>query len=84
METSTIYSQDDTDLFHNPAIIIIAGYSISGKSEMCSKIIQKYQHKFNTTLYCGTNSHNLKGNSVINQKLILSSEILNPFDYTYC
>ena len=83
METSTIYSQDTIDLFHNPARIIIAGYSNSGKSEICSKIIQKYHHKFNTILYCGINSHNLQNNPVINQKLIISSEIVNPFDYTY-
>ena len=67
METSTTYSQDATDLFLNPARIIIAGYSNSGKSEMCSKIIEKYHHKFNTILYCCVNSHNLQNNPVINQ-----------------
>ena len=50
---------------------------------MCSKIIQKYHHKFNTIFYCGINSHNLQNNPVIDQKLIISSEMLNPFDYSY-
>ena len=50
---------------------------------MCSKLIQKYHHKFNTILYCGVNSHNLQNNPVINQKLVISSEIANPFDYSY-
>ena len=40
METHTICTQDSTDLFHNPARIIITGYSNSGKSEMCSNLIQ--------------------------------------------
>ena len=83
METSTPYSLDSIDLFHNPAGIIIAGYSNSGKSEMGSKIIQNCHHKFNTILYCGVNSHKLQNNPVINQKLIISNEIVNPFDYTY-
>ena len=39
MEAHTTYTQDSIDLFHNPARIIIAGYSNSGKSEMCSKLI---------------------------------------------
>ena len=83
METSTIYSQDTIDLFHSPAKIVITGYSNSGKSEMYSKIIQKYHHKFNTILYCGVNSHNLQNNPAFNQKLIILSKIVNPFDYTH-
>ena len=82
MEAHTTYTQDSIDLFHNPARIIIAGYSNSGKSEMCSKLIQKCHHKFNTILYCGVNSHKLQNNPVINQKLVISSEIVNPFDYS--
>ena len=31
MEAHIAYSQDSIDLFHNPARIIIAGYSNSGK-----------------------------------------------------
>ena len=50
---------------------------------MRTKIIEKYQHKFNTILYCGVNFHNLQNNPVINQKLIISNKIVNPFDYTY-
>ena len=83
MEAHTIYTQDSTDLFHNPARIIIAGYSNSGKSEMCSNLIKKYHHKFNTILYCGVNSHELQNNPDINEKLHISSEIVNPFDYSY-
>ena len=83
METHTIYTQDSTDLFHNPARIIITGYSNSGKSEMCSNLIKKYHDKFNTILYCGVNSHDLQNNPDINEKLHISSEIVNPFDYSY-
>ena len=83
MEAHTIHTQDSTDLFHNPARIIISGYSNSGKSEMCSNLIRKYHHKFNTILSCGVNSHNLQNNPNINEKLHILSEIVNPFDYSY-
>ena len=49
----------------------------------CSNLNKKYHHKFNTILYCGVNSHNLQNNPDINEKLHISSEIVNPFDYSY-
>ena len=45
----TLYSENSFNLFYNPAKIIIAGYSNSGKTEMCSRIIEKYYNKL--TLY---------------------------------
>ena len=82
METST-YSEDLLNLFLSPARIIIAGYSNSGKSELCSNLVEIYHEKFNTILYCGVKSHKLQENPDINEKLIVSDEILNPFDYTF-
>ena len=83
MEVHTEYTGDSIDLFQQPAGIIIAGYSNSGKSQMCSNLINKYHYKFNTILYCGVNSHKLQNNPDIKDKLHISSEIVNPFDYTY-
>ena len=39
MEIHTKYTEDSIDLFQQPARIIIAGYSNSGKSQMCSNLI---------------------------------------------
>ena len=50
---------------------------------MCSNLIKKYHDKFNAILYCGVNSHDLQNNPDINEKLHISSEIVNPFDYSY-
>ena len=83
METHTEYTEDSIDLFQQLARIIIAGYSNSGKSQMCSNLINKYHYKFNTILYCGVNSHDLQNDPDIKDKLHISSEIVNPFDYTY-
>ena len=49
MEVHTEYTEDSIDLFQQPARIIIAGYSNSGKSQMCSNLINKYHYKFNTS-----------------------------------
>ena len=83
METHTEYTEDSIDLFQQPAGIIIAWYSNSGKSRMCSNLIKKYHYKSNTILYCGVNSHDLQNEPDIKDKLHISSEIVNPFDYTY-
>ena len=81
METS-IFTEDSINLFINPARIIIAGYSNSGKTEICSKLIVKYHYLFDNILYCGVNSHPLQDDDIIKNKLIVSSEILNPFEYS--
>ena len=83
METSKSFTEDSLDLFHSPARIIIAGYSNSGKTELCSNLIKKYHYKFNNILYCGVNSHILQNDPDINSKLHISNDIVNPFDYTY-
>ena len=71
------------NLFNQPARIIIAGYSNSGKSEICKRLIEMYHDTFQHILYCGVDSHPLQDNPVINPKLTVTTEILNPFDFTY-
>ena len=82
METST-FPDSAINIFNVPARIIIAGYSNSGKSEMCKKLIEIYHGNFQHILYCGTDSHPLQLNNEINMKLTVSNDILNPFDYTH-
>ena len=82
METST-FPDTCLNLFNVPARIIIAGYSNSGKTEMCKKIIEIYHEQFQHILYCGVDSHSLQSNVEINAKLTVSNEILNPFDYEH-
>ena len=82
METS-IFPESVLNIFNQPARIIIAGYSNSGKSEMCKKLIQIYHENFNHILYCGIESHPLQSNEDINPKLTVTTDILNPFDFTY-
>ena len=82
MESST-YPGDIINLFKVPARVIIAGYSNSGKSEMCKNLIEIYHENFQHVLYCGVETHSLQSNEELNSKMTVSSEILNPFDFTY-
>ena len=77
------YQGSVADIFNVPARLIIAGYSNSGKSVLCRKIIEKYHSKFKQILYCGVDSHPLQDNNEIGEKMIVSSEILNPFEYVF-
>ena len=83
METLRSFTELSTDLFNVPARIIIAGYSNSGKSQLCTRLMEKYHERFNHILYCRVDSHSLQNNEGINSKLTVSDEILNPFDYSH-
>ena len=76
-----IFDQTHLNLFFNPARIIIAGFSNSGKTVLCTKLIEKYSDQFDTILYSGVDQHPLELNPLINPKFHVSTEIFNPFDY---
>ena len=78
-----LYSEDSIDLFRNPARVIIAGYGNSGKTEMCSRMIEKHHDRFNTISYCSVNSQPLQNNQTISKKLFVSNKIVNLFEYMY-
>lgn len=80
MERAT-YPESVANIFNIPARIIIAGYSNSGKSELCNRLIQIYHHHFEYILYCGIDTHPLEKDKNIESKLIVSNNILNPFEY---
>ena len=82
MERSS-FSSENINLFYNPARIIIGGYSNSGKTILCQKLIEQNHEKFNHILYCGTDSHELQSHSDIGSKITVSPEILNPFEYAH-
>ena len=77
-----VYKEEATHLFSVPARIIIAGYSNSGKSQLTTKLIEKYHESFDAILYCGTDSHPLQNHSLIGPKFTLSSKIENPIEYS--
>ena len=76
------YTEDSLEIFRQPARIIIAGYSNSGKTVMCSELIIRNTDRFGYILYCGVDSHPLQNNQNLSSKFIVSQEILNPFEYS--
>ena len=76
------YEDSVTHLFSNPARIIIAGFSNSGKSELTSKLIEKYHESFDRILYCGVNSHPLQTHHSIADKLVVSPNIEDPLEHS--
>ena len=82
METQS-FPESVINMFHDPARIIIAGYSNSGKSELCTRLMEIYHDNFQRILYCGAETHPLQDNEIISSKLLVSSEIVNPFEYAH-
>lgn len=71
----------EPSLFEQPARIIVSGFSNSGKSSLCERLIENNHSKFDTILYCGVESHPLQSNNLIKNKLIVTPTIMDPFEH---
>lgn len=74
------FREESLNLFRQPARIIIAGYTNSGKTHLCTKIVEKYHEVFSRIIICGVTSHPLQNNSSIKEKLELHKDIIDPAD----
>ena len=68
------------NIFQEPARVIIAGNSNSGKTFICRELIYKYTSYFNLILVCGVSKFEID-ESRLTCNIKISEEILNPFDY---
>lgn len=75
-----IIHEEHLDIFREPSRVIIAGYSNSGKSYLCSKLVRKYQHKFSSIIICGGGYSELRSDPQIKRKLIEHSTIIDPVE----
>ena len=71
------FSEESLNLFRHPARIIIAGYTNSGKTYLCNKIVEKYQDVFNRIVICGVPSHALQQNPALSDKVELHENIID-------
>ena len=76
----TIFRDSDVDIFNQPARIIIAGSSNSGKTQLTSNLALKYANRFDLIIICGTAQHDLQ-KSPINTRIKIFPDIINPSDY---
>lgn len=65
------------NIFNQPARIIIAGYTNSGKSHLCTKLVEKYEEVFSRIIICGVSSHPLQKNVNIKKKIEIHENIIN-------
>ena len=68
------------DLFRNPARLLVAGYSNSGKTEFVTKLITKYSKRFYKIIVSGVDKHPLQSNPEISPKLELHEGIIDIFE----
>ena len=71
------FSEELLNIFRYPARIIIAGYTNSGKTHLCNKIVGKYRHVFNKIVICGVSSHPLQQNPVLQDKVAVHEDIIS-------
>ena len=76
-----VFQEGDIDIFKQPARVIIAGSSNSGKTNLTSKLVLKYANRFDVVIICGVAYHDLETSSIGAQVKVFT-DIINPFDYT--
>ncbi len=75
-----IYTEDDVNLFRHPSRIMIAGFTNSGKTSLCTRLVEKYHKTFSKIVISGVKTHPLQNNNEIREKLLLSEDIVNLLD----
>lgn len=78
----SVYTEDDTDIFRDPARILVAGFSSSGKSYLVSLLVKLYSNKFSKIFICGVSHHPLQNDPTIANKISVTKEIINPLEDT--
>ena len=74
------YGEHLIDLFprERGGRIFVAGASGSGKSELVTRLVQKYSCKFYRILICGTAHHPIQDLPELRNKVIVSKDIVDP------
>ena len=77
-----VYTEDDINIFREPARIIVAGFSNSGKTVLVSKLIKKYSTHFSKIVICGVSRHPLQDDTTIAPKVLVYKDIVDPLEDT--
>ena len=72
------FGEDLLNIFAQPARIIIAGYTNSGKTYLCTRLVEKYHHIFTRIIICGVTSHPLQQKHFLTEKIELHQDIIDP------
>ena len=77
-----VYTENDINIFHEPARIIVAGFSNSGKTVLVTKLVKKYSAFFSKIVICGVSHHPLQDEVHISHKVSVFKDIVNPLEDT--
>lgn len=74
------YGEDLIDLFprERGGRIFVAGASGSGKTQLVTRLVRKYCDKFYRVLICGATHHPIQDLPELQNKVILSKDIIDP------
>lgn len=75
-----VYTENDINIFHEPARIIVAGFSNSGKTVLVTRLIKQYSVYFSKIFICGVKYHPLQEDETISPKLKVSKEIVDSLE----
>ena len=77
-----VYTENDINIFCEPARLIVAGFSHSGKTFLVSRLIRKYCEWFSKIYICGVKYHPLQDEESISPKIVVSEDVLDPLEDT--
>ena len=71
----TSVSEEELDIFSQPARILVAGASKSGKSFFVSRPVNKHYSELNRIVIIGANLENVNGLNIIREDQIIASKV---------
>ena len=80
LSCKNIVSEKSLDIFHQPARIIIAGQSNSGKSYITTQLIRENFHKFDRIVISGADKSTFDLPEDILRKILFYDDLVNPFE----
>lgn len=77
---SECYGEDIIDLFprERGGRLFVAGASGSGKTQLVTRLVNKYSYKFYKVLICGATYHPIQDLPQLKNKLVVSKDIIDP------
>lgn len=82
MNTGTVcFPEEALNLFRQPARVIIAGFTNSGKSQLSTQLVLKYASVFTKIIICGVTQHPLQNHPSVRSKIVVEKCIIDPLEH---
>lgn len=83
MDKVCTFTEEELNIFREPARILVAGFSGAGKSSLVERLCKKYAGSFARIIISSLDdkTHPLKQITSLSEKIILVKGLINPADY---